>query len=287
MGVLIGLMFGLGAFLILRSRTPRRAVAPDAMQPTWRERTQDLLLQAGIRGVSPGQLVGASLSLAFVVFVLMLGISRVPVIAVVFALFAGATPAAIVRGRQRKRGVELREVWPEAVDNLASAIRAGLSLPEALSALGVRGPELLRPAFKDFAADHRASGRFGDCLDRLKAGLADPVGDRVVESLRLAREVGGNDLGRLLRTLSSFLREEARTRAELETRQGWTVNAARLALASPWALLLLLSSRPAAVEAYRSTAGAFVLIGGGVVSFVAYRVMLRIALLPTERRVLR
>lgn len=287
MGVLLGLMFGLGLFLVIRARSTSPVRRTPSDRVSWRMKTQDLLLQAGIEGVSPGQLAGASAGLALVVLVLMLGISRVPVIALAFAVFAGAAPTALVRGRRRKRAVELRDVWPEAVDNLASAIRAGLSLPEALSALGVRGPDQLRSAFNRFAADYRATGRFGECLDRLKAQLADPVGDRVVESLRMAREVGGTDLGRLLRTLSSFLREDARTRAELETRQGWTVNAARLALASPWALLLLLSTRPAAVEAYRSTAGAFVLLGGGAVSFVAYRVMLRIALLPTERRVLR
>src|SRR5205807_1332890 len=79
-----------------------------------------------------------------------------------------------------KRRADLREVWPEVVDNLASAVRAGLSLPEALAALATRGPEVLRPPFARFAADHRSSGRFGPCLDRLKVDLADPVGDRIV-----------------------------------------------------------------------------------------------------------
>ena len=88
-----------------------------------------------------------------------------------------------------------------------------------------------------FAEDYRATGRFNECLDRLKDRLSDPVGDRLVESLRIASEVGGSDLGRLLRTLATFLREDGRTRAELETRQGWTVNAARLAVAAPWVVL--------------------------------------------------
>ena len=57
---------------------------------------------------------------------------------------------------------------------------------------------------RDFAHDYRATGRFGACLDRLKADLADPAGDRVVEALRIAREVGGGDLGRMLRTLSQL-----------------------------------------------------------------------------------
>jgi tight adherence protein B len=153
--------------------------------------------------------------------------------------------------------------------------------------LGVRGPEPLRPAFDRFAADYRATGRFGECLDRLKAQLADPVADRIVESLRVAREVGGTDLGRLLRTLSQFLREDARTRAELETRQGWTVSAARLALAAPWVVLALLALRAETVRAYDSPAGVAVLAVGGGLSLMAYRVMLRIARLPEEGRVLR
>jgi len=37
--------------------------------------------------------------------------------------------------------------------------------------------------------------------------------------LRIAREVGGGELGRLLRNLSGYLRDEARTRSELESRR--------------------------------------------------------------------
>ena len=170
--------------------------------------------------------------------------ARSAVIAAYGAGRAGAVPGP------RSAAAELRDLWPEVVDNLASGVRAGLSLPEALTQLGVRGPEELRRPFARFGEDYRATGRFDDCLDRLKAALADPVGDRIVESLRMAREVGGTDLGRLLRTLSAFLREDARTRAELETRQGWTVNAARLAVAAPWIVLALLSLRPEAVDAY-------------------------------------
>ncbi len=285
MGALLGLLLGLGLLLVWRSggRAPLRA----PRGATWQDRTQDLLTQAGVEGVTPARLIAACAALGAVVFVLVLGTSRVPVIAAAFGLFGALAPVALVRRRRVQRQVELREVWPEAVDNLASAVRAGLSLPEALSQLGVRGPEQLRPAFRRFGEDYRASGRFAESLDRLKTALADPVGDRVVEALRLAREVGGTDLGRLLRTLSAFLREDARTRAELETRQGWTVNAARLALCSPWVLLLLLSLQPETVAAYNTTAGAFVLLLGGGTSLVAYRVMLRIARLPTERRVLR
>jgi len=286
MGALLGLLFGLGCLLVWRSVT--HPVPPRGRGAArWSGRTDDLLAQAGIEGVSSRQLVGVSGALGVVVLVLVLGTSQVPVIAALFGSFAALLPLTLVRRRRAQRSVELREVWPEAVDNLASGVRAGLSLPEALSQLGIRGPEQLRSPFRRFGEDYRATGRFGESLDGLKAALADPVGDRVVEALRMAREVGGTDLGRLLRTLSGFLREDARTRAELETRQGWTVNAARLALCAPWILLLLLSSQPAAVQAYDTAAGTVVLLVGGGTSLLAYRVMLRVARLPTERRVLR
>lgn len=60
----------------------------------------------------------------------------------------------------------------------------------------------------------------------------------------MTRELGGTDLGRLLDTLADVLRENARTRSELEARQSWTVNGAKLAVAAPWIVVLLLSSRP-------------------------------------------
>jgi tight adherence protein B len=281
----VGLLFGLGAFLVWRSFEPPAPPRPG--RATRRERAADLLAQAGIESVTPGALLASCFGVGAVVLVLMYVVSRSPAIALAFAVMASYAPVAMVKYRARQRRSELRDLWPEVVDNLASGVRAGLSLPEALTQVGLRGPAELRRPFQRFGEDYRATGRFYQCLDRLKAGLADPVGDRIVESLRMAREVGGTDLGRLLRTLSAFLREDARTRAELETRQGWTINAARLAVAAPWIVLALLSLRPEAVDAYNSAAGLVVLLIGGGLCLVAYRVMVRIGRLPEEERVLR
>jgi len=286
MGALLGLLFGMGLLLVWRSG-PRRPPARPRREPTLTQRVAELLAQAGYPTIRPQQLFGVCAACALLVLALVVVVSRSATIAVAFAGFAGYAPVALVKMRRRQRTVELRDLWPDVVDNLASAVRAGMSLPEAVSQLSVRGPEQLREQFRSFAEDYRATGRFGDCLDRLKASLADPVADRIIESLRVAREVGGSDLGRLLRTLSQFLREDARTRAELETRQGWTVNAARLALCAPWAVLALLSLRPETVVAYNTATGVLVLFVGGGVSLLAYRVMLRIARLPEEDRVLR
>lgn len=288
MGPLLGLIAGLGLFLVVTSgRTSVRPVRSSSTRPTSRQRVSDMLAQAGIESVTPLRLLSSCVATGAVVALVMVIVSRSLVIGAAFGLLAAAMPVVLVSGRRHRRRAELRDLWPEVVDNLSSAVRAGLSLPEGLTQIGVRGPEQLRRHFQRFGEDYRATGRFDECLDRLKDSLSDPVGDRIVESLRLAREVGGSDLGRLLRTLSSFLREDARVRAEIETRQGWTVNGARVAVASPWVVLGLLSLNPESVRAYNTTEGALVLGVGAGICFVAYRVMLRIGRLPDEQRVLR
>jgi tight adherence protein B len=286
MGALLGLLFGIGLILVWRSG-PRAPRSTARRGPAWQTRRAELLRQAGIDGVSSAQLAAVQLGMATAASLIVLLGTGTGSIAACFAVFGLLAPTALVRRLRRRRMLDLRELWPEAVDNLTSAVRAGLSLPEGLTALGQRGPQQLRAAFARFGDDYRATGNFTECLDRLKDGLADPVGDRVCETLRVAREVGGSDLGTVLRTLSAFLREDARTRGELETRQTWTVNGARIAVAAPWLILLLLASQTTALEAYDSPAGIVLLAVGAGVCAVAYQLMIRIGRLPEERRVLR
>lgn len=283
----VGLIFGVGVFCIYWSFWPRSEGRQVRRESVVLANLRDHLHQAGYASVTPGNLVLGSLALFATVFIGAMALVGVLPIGLCFAVIAGGAPIAVVRLRARERRNKLRDLWPDAVDNLASGVRAGLALPEALSQLATRGPLELRPAFAAFAEDYRATGRFHDCLDRLKERMSDPVADRLVESLRLAREVGGSDLGRLLRTLSMFLREDARTRAELETRQGWTINAARLAVAAPWIVLAMLALRGESLAAYAMPAGWAVLAIGAGVCVVAYQLMVRIGRLPEEERVLR
>ncbi|GAA2030580.1 type II secretion system F family protein [Yaniella flava] len=227
-----------------------------------------------------------SFVLAFIVFITLTALTGAASIALCFGLFAGALPWVALNWQAKRRQTALREIWPDAIDNLRSAVRAGLTLPEALAQLAERGPMELQDAFASFANDYRSGARFTDALDRLRQTLSDPTADRLIAALRVTREVGGADIGRLLETLSDFLRDDSRTRAELEARQSLTVNGARLAVVAPWAVLLLLATQPEAAAAYQSVAGLVLLLGGIAVSVVCYRLMLRIGALPAERRVL-
>jgi tight adherence protein B len=212
------------------------------------------------------------------------GLFGVTALTLAAGLVGLALPWLLVTWRVRARRRRNRTVWPDVVDHLISSVRSGLALPDAVSALGRVGPIETREAFAEFARDYRATGTFAGSVDVLKDRLADPAADRVLETLRMAREVGGSELTTVLGSLAANLREAAAIRAEVEARQSWVVNAARLGVAAPWIVLLLLASRPEAALAYNTPGGSLVIVMGLVITVVAYRIMVALGRIPEERR---
>lgn len=169
--VAIGLILGAGVFCIYWSFWPQQPKeARSATRTGFRAELRDHLHQAGYTSITPGNILVGSVLLLGIVFVLAVLLTGVVPIALCFGVIAGMLPISLVRMRARTRRNKLRDLWPDAVDNITSGVRAGLALPEALAQLAVRGPEELRPAFAAFAEDYRTSGRFHDCLDGSRTG---------------------------------------------------------------------------------------------------------------------
>lgn len=248
------------------------------------DRLRDRLIQAGLERVGLGTVAVVSGVLALAAGTLVHLLLGVVAITAACAIAALLLPSVVIGVRARRRRRASRVIWPDVVDQLVSAVRSGLALPDALLTLAESGPSQTRAAFVRFRADYRATGNFSLSLDSLKERLADPVADRILETLRMSREVGGSELTTVLRNLGSYLRQESAIRSEVEARQSWIVNAARLGAAAPWVVLLLLASRPEAAVAYNSPQGIALITGGFVVSMVAYRLMIAIGRLPEERR---
>lgn len=284
MPVALGAILGAGLLLVaspfLWPRSTAREIAPSAFAARWRAR----LALAGLARLGFGAFLAMSLICGIAAAALLhatLAVSAVAVLGGIGGLFA---PSLIVAARARARLRANRAVWPDAVDHIVSAVRSGLALPDAVSALARSGPESTRAAFASFERDYRATGHFSSCIDRLKASLADPIADRILETLRMAREVGGTELTTVLRDLAEYLRQDTAVRAEVEARQTWVHNAARLGVVAPWITLVLLASRPEASAAYNTPGGVLLIAGGLAVSVVAYRIMMAIGRLPEEQR---
>lgn len=285
MGTVASLIFGAGLVSMWMSwwePTPN-TVRPNRLQQRYRDR----LNQAGMHGVKISSFVLVSLGFGVIVWIVILSMTTSIAISSALALLICFAPAWYVSFSARKRRTQMNGLWPEAIDDLISAIRAGMALPEALGALGDRGPQEMRPYFTEFANDYRATGRFEECLNRLKDRLADPGADRIIEALRITQTVGGTDITKMLSTLAGFLRKDLRTRRELLARQSWTTAGARLATAAPWIVLAMLSTREETAESFDTPLGVVVLALGAAISISAYALMLKLGRLPEEQRVLR
>jgi tight adherence protein B len=211
-------------------------------------------------------------------------VTAIPAVALVAAAAGAVAPFSWLRARGRRLRRSRRALWSDVCDLLISAVRAGMSLPDSVAALAVSGPPALRPAFAGFADDMAASGHFDSSALRLKAALADPVADRIIETLRMARHVGGTELTSVLRALSASVRADATLRAEVEARQSWVRGAAVVGVVAPWIVLGLLALRPEGAAAYATGAGAVVVLVGALVSVFAYRLTLRLGRLPEPGR---
>lgn len=264
MGFVVGMVVGLGVFLAaVAFRRPRPLTVPKRVwHAAWPA------LAAGIVSFLAASAISSSLAIS------------VPI-----AIMCAAVPGVWRGTRERRRREELREVWPEVIDDIVASVRVGLPVGEALALLSVRGPDMMRPPFTRFAQHLRADGRLDPALDELKEALADPMTDRILEALRLAHDLGGRDLSAALVSLASLVREENRARGELLARQSWTVNGARLAAVAPWIMLLLFSTRPGAIDAFTTPVGVFILVAGFVLTVLAYWLMLRLGRLPEEERI--
>lgn len=284
MTIAVGLLLGAGLLLAASPWLwPRTAVSPSrGRRPL--DGVRDRLLQAGLGQVSAAVFVIVSVLFGIAVAAAISVVVPVLAIAVAAGVVALAVPFAVVAARARARRRARRAAWPDLVDHLVSALRAGQPLAESVGSLATVGAPETREAFLLFEREVQTSGAVSPALDALKERLADPVADRIVETLRMAREVGGSELPTVLRNLAASLRAELAVRSEAEARQSWVVSAARLGVGAPWIVLVLLSSRAEAASAYNSPLGLLVLGVGLVVTIVAYRLMVALGRLPEERR---
>lgn len=245
---------------------------------------RELLQRAQLPNTSVTGFVTMSLLSGLISAGLGLALTGLGIIGLLIGLIGLIAPTLILRQRVHRRAQQLRAIWPDLIDQLVAAVRSGMGLPDALASLAQTGPEAVRPGFAAFTTTYRATGSFRTASRAAKDVLADPAADRLLATLEMANQVGGTQLVPILRTFGAHLREAQNVRHEVEARQGWVVNAARLGVVAPWIVLLLLTTRPEAATAYNTPTGSAVIIGGAIVTVVAYRLMLQLGKLPEEGR---
>jgi tight adherence protein B len=262
-----------------RSSTPRpRRRAKSAIE-AW-------LAQAGLGEIAPREFL-AVLGVLFVIGAVggaVLFGGAMP--SLVLGLFAASVPVASYRARRARNREHSREAWPRLIDEIRILTgSAGRSIPQALFEVGTSGPAELRPAFEAAHRQWLLSTDFSRTLDVLKGALVDPTADATCETLLIAHELGGTDLGRRLDALAEDRRQDTQGRKDALAKQAGVRFARRFVLIVPLGMALVGLSIGNGREAYETAFGQLIVVVALGLVVICWIWAGRIMRLPDEERV--
>ena len=261
-----------------RSSTPRPRRAKSAIE-AW-------LAQAGLGEIAPREFL-AVLGVLFVIGAVggaVLFGGAMP--SLVLGLFAASVPVASYRARRARNREHSREAWPRLIDEIRILTgSAGWSIPQALFEVGTSGPAELRPAFEAAHRQWLLSTDFSRTLDVLKGALVDPTADATCETLLIAHELGGTDLGRRLDALAEDRRQDTQGRKDALAKQAGVRFARRFVLIVPLGMALVGLSIGNGREAYETAFGQLIVVVALGLVVICWIWAGRIMRLPDEERV--
>lgn len=253
----------------------------------WRPRVRRpaAWLQQSKLGMSAARFWAGSAAAGFVTLLLLTALTGSVFVALVPAVAIALVPRTYFVRRARRRAREVQEAWPDGLRDLVASIAAGSSLTQAVTTMAQTGPEPIRVAFARFPELARVVGTTA-ALEIVKADLADPTSDRVLEVLILANERGGAIVRAILDDLVDATTRDLKLLDALDT-EGLEMRInARSVVVLPWLVLVALTARPGPFRAfYRSGGGVATLLAAAVLSAVGVVLLTRLGKEPLEERV--
>ncbi len=144
-------------------------------------------------------------------------------------------PWLLLRRRQKKRMRQFEVGFPDALDLMTNALRAGYSLQAAIEFVGRESPAPLRGEFLRFYDEQRLGVDVRTALLAMQERIGTEEARLFVTSLILQRETGGN-LVELLSNISSLIRERLKFQSNLETLVAEPKMSARVLAAMPFVM---------------------------------------------------
>jgi tight adherence protein B len=209
------------------------------MKWRWSTRLKDFIRQAGMK-TRLGKLVLMSAVLVFGAFLVARAFSTIFLVPVLAALAAGMLPLAYVAFKRRRRLRQFEEHFPEAIDLLNRAIRAGHAFTTGLGMIASEAPEPIAGEFRTTFEEQNFGLPLRDVLQNLSERV--PLIDVrfFVTALLIQKETGGN-LSEILESLSHVIRERFRIYREVRVKSAHGRLTAGILIALPPGVVLGLS----------------------------------------------
>jgi tight adherence protein B len=234
---------------------------------------------------NPVRVLALSALLVLLVFALVQDAFGVPLLSVSICIAAIALAFEALEIRIRARGKQIRAEWPTVVESLESAAQSSMSLLESLRDLADSTHLLVAKDF-DFVSQlcDRGVG-LDDALAQLKPRLGLGICDSTIETMRLVHDSGGQGFQAALRQQRLIIRESNNVAQQIEVKQGWVLGTAKISVAAPWVIVILLASREENAAAYSSIQGSLLLLLGLFASVLAIQLITRIGRVENQTRV--
>lgn len=206
---------------------------------SWAERLQEFIDQSGTR-TKAGRVLLSSAVLALIAYVVANMLYQTWIVGLLAAALFGYVPFALVWFKRWRRFREFEKHFPEALDLLARAVRAGHAVTTGMEMIG---KELAEPVAGEFRQTFEEQN-FGLPLRDALLNLAErvPLLDVrfFVTALLIQKETGGN-LAEILDNLARVIRERFRIRGEVRIRTAQGRMTAAILIALPPLMLFVLS----------------------------------------------
>jgi tight adherence protein B len=229
-----------------------------------------LIAQSGVQ-TTPGTIVLSSLAAAVIAVAAAMVFVRHPIATPVAAVIGLAAPCLWLMRCRKTRVAKFEEQFPEALDLMARAIRAGHAFQ---TAMGMVADELPTPVGPEFRKAFEQQN-FGLPLREALNGLADriPLLDIrfFVTAVTIQRESGGN-LSEILENLAHVVRERFKIRRQVRTHtaHGRFTGYVLLALPAALAVALFRLSPDQMNLLFREEMGRTMLMGAVVMQTIVF-----------------
>jgi tight adherence protein B len=215
--------------------------------------------------LKPGEAIIAAIGVAILVFILVTAIAQSfiwGIVAAALVLVAALLFVNNVAARTRKK---FENQLPDTLNLLATSLRAGYSLLQAIEAVGEEAAEPTRREFGRAMAEIRLGRPINDAMGDIADRMVSQDFEWTVMAIGIQREVGGN-LAEVLQTTSETMVQRNRLRREMKalTAEG-RISAIVLSLMPVFLFIFISLANPDYMQPLIENTIGLVVLGGGVI----------------------
>jgi len=252
---------------VLDERTMARTLPRSAPPAAWRIQTRHLIAELEARG---DVLRVPATGLACVCA--LIGLANVSPAWLVLAAGAAITAYALGAGERRRRRIEAQAL--DTMELLASGLRAGYSVPQAIELVAKHSPEPTASEFGLAGQEIALGVQLHEAISRLARRTTNRDYELVAIIVRVQHEVGGN-LAQILDSVGGTLRERFELRRQVNALTAQQRLSSIILTVLPFALLLFLfvMDRSFVEPLFTVWLGRFVLALAGAMVFIGWAFM--------------